>query len=87
MAEWIRDPPGTELTRVRITRKTQNVFQAKSDPKVIRNVEIMYPALFQVPFPAAGVVSLGKTLYTNSLVLSETDVKPGGPVFMSLMFT
>ena len=35
----------------------------------------------------ACVVSLGKTLYTNFLVLSETDVKPGGPVFMNFMFT
>ena len=34
-----------------------------------------------------GVVSLGKTLNTNFLVLSETDVKPGGPVFMNFMFT
>ena len=32
-------------------------------------------------------MSLRKTLYTNFFVLSETDVKPGGPVFMNFMFT
>ena len=30
-------------------------------------------------FFGSGVVSLGKTLHTHYLVLSEMDVKPGGP--------
>ena len=30
-------------------------------------------------FFGSGVVSLGKALHTHYLVLSETDVKPGGP--------